>query len=138
LAGVQGARRIQLKGLSCNYNLKGLRTFTWKLRPESGLDCLIRAIFARHRIVTYSPCRNVKGFRGGLVFKAQRLVYHSTLGLTVIQKKKKKDRNVSALQAYKEQDGEAFWETKQRSEPIIRGVGFSIAVFLGNTGKIWS
>ena len=29
-------------------------------------------------------------FRGGLVFKAHRLVYHSTLGLTVIKKKKKK------------------------------------------------
>ena len=29
-------------------------------------------------------------FRGGLVFKAHRLVYHSTLGLRVIKKKKKK------------------------------------------------
>jgi len=27
-------------------------------------------------------------FRGGLVFKAHRLVYHSTLGLIVIKKKK--------------------------------------------------
>ena len=27
-------------------------------------------------------------FRGGLVFKAHRLVYHSTLGLRVIKKKK--------------------------------------------------
>ena len=33
--------------------------------------------------------RNVKRFRGGLVFKAHRLVYHSTLGLRVIKKKKK-------------------------------------------------
>jgi len=31
-------------------------------------------------------------FRGGLVFKAHRLVYHSTLGLRVIKKKKKKKR----------------------------------------------
>ena len=31
--------------------------------------------------------RNVKRFRGGLVFKAHRLVYHSTLGLIVIKKK---------------------------------------------------
>ena len=31
-------------------------------------------------------------FRGGLVFKAHRLVYHSTLGLGVIKKKKKKLR----------------------------------------------
>jgi len=34
----------------------------------------------------------VKRFRGGLVFKAHRLVYHSTLGLRVMKKKKKKDR----------------------------------------------
>jgi len=32
---------------------------------------------------------NVKRFRGGLVFKAHRLAYHSTLGWRVIKKKKK-------------------------------------------------
>jgi len=32
-------------------------------------------------------------FRGGLVFKAHRLLYHSTLGLRVIKKKKKKTRS---------------------------------------------
>jgi len=31
----------------------------------------------------------VQRFRGGLVFKAHRLVYHSTLGLRVLKKKKK-------------------------------------------------
>jgi len=31
----------------------------------------------------------VKRFRGGLVFKAHRLLYHSTLGLRVIKKKKR-------------------------------------------------
>ena len=31
--------------------------------------------------------RNVQQFRGGLVFKAHRLLYHSTLGLRIIQKK---------------------------------------------------
>ena len=31
--------------------------------------------------------RNVKRFRGWLVFKAHRLFYHSTLGLRVIKKK---------------------------------------------------
>ena len=31
--------------------------------------------------------RNVQRFRGGLVCKAHRLLYHSTLGLRVIQKK---------------------------------------------------
>ena len=33
--------------------------------------------------------RNVQRFRGGLVFKAHRLLYHSTLSLRVIKKKKK-------------------------------------------------
>ena len=33
--------------------------------------------------------RNVKWFRRGLVFKAHRLLYHSTLGLRVIKKKKR-------------------------------------------------
>jgi len=32
--------------------------------------------------------RNVQRFRGGLVFKAHRLLYHSTLDLRVIKKKK--------------------------------------------------
>jgi hypothetical protein len=36
------------------------------------------------------PCRNILQFRGGLVFKALRLWFHSTLGLRVILKKKKK------------------------------------------------
>jgi len=31
--------------------------------------------------------RNVQRFRGGLVFKAHRRLYHSTLGLRVINKK---------------------------------------------------
>ena len=34
------------------------------------------------------PC--VKRFRGGIVFKAHRLVYHSPLGWRAIRKKKKK------------------------------------------------
>ena len=35
--------------------------------------------------------RNVQRFRGGLVFKAHRLVYHSTLDLRVSKKKKVRD-----------------------------------------------
>jgi len=34
--------------------------------------------------------RNVQRFRGGLVFKAHRFLNHSTLGLRVIKKKKKR------------------------------------------------
>ena len=33
--------------------------------------------------------RNVQRFQGGLVFKAHRLLYHSTLGLSVIKKKRR-------------------------------------------------
>ena len=36
-------------------------------------------------------CRNVKQFLEGLVFKAQRLVYHSTLGWIVTEKKKRSE-----------------------------------------------
>ena len=36
---------------------------------------------------------HVKRFRGGLVFKAHRLVYHSTLGWRVIKKKKLRTRS---------------------------------------------
>jgi len=39
---------------------------------------------------------HVKRFRGGLVFKAQRLMYHSTLGLRVIKKKKYQTRRTAA------------------------------------------
>jgi len=35
---------------------------------------------------------------GGLVFKAHRLVYHSTLGLRVIKKKKKEPAKTSIFQ----------------------------------------
>ena len=42
-------------------------------------------------IFTKKRWRNVQRLRGGLVFKVCRLVYHSTLGLRVIKKKKKKD-----------------------------------------------
>ena len=41
--------------------------------------------------------RNVKRFPGGLVFKAHRLLYHSTLGVRVIKKKKKVGANPGAL-----------------------------------------
>jgi hypothetical protein len=37
---------------------------------------------------TQLPYINVQRFRGGLVFQAHGLVYHSTLGLRVIKKKK--------------------------------------------------
>jgi len=42
-----------------------------------------------------------KRFRGGLVFKAHRIVYHSTLGWRVIKKKKKKLQPFSAQKGCK-------------------------------------
>ena len=41
--------------------------------------------------------RNVQQFRGGLVFKAHRLSYHSTLGLRVMKKKKVADARLGNL-----------------------------------------
>ena len=38
--------------------------------------------------------RNVKRFRGGLVVKAHGLLYHSTLGLRVIKKKKRRQDEI--------------------------------------------
>jgi len=37
----------------------------------------------------FAETRDQRSFRGGLVFEAHRLVYHSTLGLRVIKKKKR-------------------------------------------------
>ena len=35
--------------------------------------------------------RNVERFRGGLVFKAHRLLYHSTLGSRVVTKRRRRE-----------------------------------------------
>ena len=43
------------------------------------------------------PRRTVKRFRGGLVFEAHGLLYHSTLSSRVIKKKKKKMNKVSVV-----------------------------------------
>ena len=48
-----------------------------------------REIRGRARLVAV----HVQRFRGGLVFKAHRLLYHSTLGLRVINKKKDRRRS---------------------------------------------
>ena len=59
--------------------------------------------------------RNVQRFRVGLVFKAHRLLYHSTLGLGVI---KKKSRASAAF--------------THRSEGCVPGVGVRVGlVFAG-------
>ena len=60
--------------------------------------------------------RNVNRFRGGLVFKARRLFYHSTLGLRVIKKKKTRA-------------GIAVWEVEQglKFRNWSRSMGFGIS-----------
>ena len=63
--------------------------------------------------------RNVKWFRGGLVFKAHRLVYHSTLGLRVIKKKKEREQDVDVRgkgNTLREVDGaeDAGFDERQR------------------------
>ena len=50
---------------------------------ESRSQCCPNAVLLR---------RNVKRFQGGIVPKAHRLLYHSTLGLRVIKKIKRRDR----------------------------------------------
>ena len=47
-----------------------------------------RAGCHRATVVVHLSCHKLPGIGGGLVFKAHRLVYHSTLGLRVIKKKK--------------------------------------------------
>ena len=41
--------------------------------------------------------RNVKRFRGGLVLKAQGIMYHSTLGVRVIKKKRRYARTLECV-----------------------------------------
>ena len=57
-------------------------------------QCLTLTVECQHRhfpaIDDRILCRNVKRFQGGLVVKAHRLLYHSTLGSRVIKQKKKK------------------------------------------------
>ena len=48
-------------------------------------------------------------FRGGLVFKAHRLLYHSTLGLRVI-KKKKNGMHDAVWKVRSDTVGFGFWD----------------------------
>ena len=59
--------------------------------PTQGSTSLVTC---KVRWLSGDETRNVKRFRGGLAFKAHRLVYHSTLGLSVIKKKKMKHQSL--------------------------------------------
>ena len=54
----------------------------------SDVPAAVRAV--QFSIQEQLPSRHVERFRGGLVFKAHRLLYHSTLGSRVIKKRKKR------------------------------------------------
>ena len=56
------------------------------------LSCFLDTLICFPETRGCGSARHARGswFRGGLVFKAHRLVYHSTLGWRVIKKKKKK------------------------------------------------
>jgi len=68
--------------------------------------------------------RNVKRFRGGLVFKAHRLVYHSTLGLSVIKKKiKKEGERRLRLHGRHAKSQQLTFEAREKST-FLKGVNF--------------
>jgi len=57
--------------------------YKWAGRCDGGIESILKV----EKVP--APCpRNVKRFRGGLVSKAHRLLYHSTLGLRLIKKKR--------------------------------------------------
>jgi len=79
--------------LHINGNPKQWRVGQTGPEPEGRIAAESKAEVAHHPpqvVHTHLPANwsNVKRFRGGLVFKAHRLVYHSTLGWRVIKKKK--------------------------------------------------
>ena len=76
---------------------------------------------------------NVKRFRGGLVFKSDSLVYHSTLGLRVIQKRKVEGRPLGEVVhdvlegRFIEHRGDVFaWSGVQGSGFRVQGSGSGV------------
>ena len=50
---------------------------------------MAKMLWARLDVPVILLSRNVRRFRGGLVFKAHRPLYHSTLGLRVIKRRER-------------------------------------------------
>jgi len=79
----------------------------------------------------------VKRFRGGLVFKAHRLVYHPTLGSRVIKKKKGRDSGfqgfgVSGFQGFRVSGFQGFGVSGFRGFGVSRVSGLSSALPMPN------
>jgi len=64
--------------------------------------------FVVHRVV---PLSGHERFRGGLVFEADRLLYHSTLGLRVIKKKRHGGCTAEAFSSKASLSSDHFWRT---------------------------
>ena len=89
------ARRLCV---SLNSRLESNKKEKWLDRAKARLQVLqkhgrspvwVRMCLARLLHYELVLRRNKKRFRGGLVFEAHRLLYHSTLGLRVIKKKRR-------------------------------------------------
>jgi len=68
-------------------NLNGFKDFRAANGSSQGQNLSLTGLFVPSSLGSTS--QNVQRFRGGLVFKTHRLLYHSTLGLRVIKKKKR-------------------------------------------------
>jgi len=75
----------------------------------------VRRTFARRAARRRQQGSDLKRFRGGLAFKAHRLLYHSTLGLGVIKKKKMRTWG-------------GVWGFPNAPTPEASGVGFRVSV----------
>jgi len=74
----------------------------------------------------------VKRFRGGLVFKAHRLLYHSTLGLRVIKKKTKKlyAAELAAVQVTK------YFRPYQKTDVVVFRAPEAFADYIDDPAKV--
>ena len=86
-------RRASSRYVRCKGGVRGNTSWLHSLEHPALLGGVSPHFWLSIRTTTWQKCeeqllrRNVKRFRGGLVFKARRLVYHSTLGWRVIKKK---------------------------------------------------
>ena len=85
-AGARGRRPPQAVRARSNLPTRVDRLFS---SSHAGVAVQIRQLWSGKQPVPTKSVRNVKRFRRGLVFEAHRLLYHSTLDLRVIKKKKK-------------------------------------------------
>ena len=72
----------------------------------------------------------MKRFRGGLVFKAHRLLHHSTLGLRVIKKRRRRRYNPKRGLQEKEQDEEEAVDLSPEDVKLFaqQGEGFGAVI----------